>query len=63
MPDVAIEVASASDRWLDVVVKIDAYVANGAGYAVAVDPTTRERYERGTPPAGLTLDFDAIIDA
>jgi hypothetical protein len=30
---------------------------------VAIDPETREVVERGTKPAGLELDFDAIIDA
>ena len=63
MPDVAIEVASPSDRWLDVARKIDAFVADGAGYAIAIDPATCERYERGAPPADLALDVDAIIDA
>jgi hypothetical protein len=36
---------------------------NGTRYAVAIDPFTREVVERGEPPDGLSLDFDAIIDA
>ena len=36
---------------------------SGKAYAVAIDPVTREVVERGVAPAGLTLHFDAIIDA
>lgn len=63
MPDVVIEIASKSDRWSRVSAKIDKYVADGAGYALAIDPETRETYERGTPPPGLVLDIAAIIAA
>jgi hypothetical protein len=35
----------------------------GTHYAVAIDPVTGEVVERGTKPADLELDFDAIIDA
>jgi Uma2 family endonuclease len=63
MPDVVIEVASKSDTWADVTAKIDKYAADGAAFAVAIDPYTHAVYERGAAPAGLTLDYDAIIDA
>jgi Uma2 family endonuclease len=63
IPDVVIEVASKTDAWSDVTAKIDKYSIDGALYAVAIDPETRELYAHGEPPAGLTLDFDAIIDA
>ena len=62
MPDVAIEVASKTDEWPLVKLKIDKYVLDGAGYAIAIDPRTREIYERGTRPATLVLDTDAVID-
>ena len=62
-PDVVIEVASPSDRWSYVCKKIDMYAREGARYAGAFNPATRDTYERGTPPAGLTLDVDAIFDA
>ncbi len=62
-PDVAIEVASASDAFDDVIAKLELYVRHGAAYAVAIDPRTRGVVERGRSPDGLSLDFDAIIDA
>jgi Uma2 family endonuclease len=63
VPDVAIDVRSPSDAWRDTRAKIDLYHANGVRYAVAIDPATRAVKELGTLPAGLVLDFDAIIDA
>ncbi len=62
MPDVVIEVASKTDEWPLVTLKIDKYVADGAGYAIAIDPRTCEIYERGVCPANLLLDTRAIID-
>jgi Uma2 family endonuclease len=62
-PDVAIEVKSDSDTFRNVVAKIVVYLERGSRYAVAIDPTTRDVVQRGIPPAGLVLDFDAIIDA
>ena len=62
-PDVVIEVKSDTDAFPDVVAKIELYIERGSSYAAAIDPTTREVVERGTAPAGLLLDFDAIIDA
>jgi len=63
MPDVVIEVASKSDRWSRITAKIDKYVADGAGYGIAINPETQETYQRGTPPPGLLLDIAAIIAA
>ena len=62
-PDVVVEVASSSDDWNAVMAKVDKYAADGAGYAIAIDPSSRAVYERGERPAGLELDVDAIIDA
>ena len=62
-PDVVIEIKSDTDDWSDVIAKIDRYRADGAAYAVAIDPDTRAVYETGAPPAGLALDFDAVVDA
>jgi Uma2 family endonuclease len=62
-PDVVIEVASDSDTFAKVVRKIEIFIERGSRYAVAIDPRTREVRELGTPPPGLALDFDAIIDA
>ncbi len=63
VPVVVIEIRSATDAWSDTTAKVDRLLSYGATYAVAVDPETREVYERGCAPAGLSLDFDAIIDA
>jgi hypothetical protein len=60
---VAIEVKSDTDEFRDVVAKIELYVERGSSYAVSIDPTTREVIQRGVAPAGLVLDFEAIIDA
>ncbi len=62
-PDVAIEVRSATDAFRDTIAKIESYVERGTAYAVAIDPVGRNVVERGTPPPGLTLDFNAIIEA
>jgi Uma2 family endonuclease len=62
-PDVGIEVKSHTDNFADTVAKVEMYRERGSKYAVAVNPDTRDVQERGTPPDGLVLDFDAIIDA
>jgi Uma2 family endonuclease len=62
-PDVVVEVKSEWDTWSELTDKIDLFFRLGAVYAVAVDPDARRAYERGTAPAGLTLDFEAIYDA
>jgi len=62
-PDVAIEVASETDDFVDTVSRIETFIERGGQYAVAIDPRTREVQPRGNPPVGLKLDFDAIIDA
>ena len=62
-PDVCVEIASKTDSWKQVRQKIDRYVGYGAVYAMAINPLTRETYERGSAPTGLELDTDAIIDA
>jgi hypothetical protein len=58
-----IEVASKSDSWPAVTAKIDKFVADGSIYAIAINPRTRETYERGHCPDGLVLDIAAIVDA
>jgi Uma2 family endonuclease len=63
MPDIVVEVASPSDAWATVTKKIDKYIADGAGYAIAIDPSTRDVYERGTRPSDFALDITAIIEA
>ena len=63
VPDVVIEVESDSDEPGEAERKIDMFFAHGARYGVAISPYTRKVYQRGTPPDGLRLDFDAIIDA
>jgi Uma2 family endonuclease len=63
MPDVVMEVASKTDAWPTLTRKIDKYIGDGARYAIAIDPQTREIYEVGSRPAGLTIDVAAIIDA
>lgn len=62
-PDVGIEVKSHTDNFADTVAKVEMYRERGSKYAVAVNPDTRDVQERGTPPDGLVIDFDAIIDA
>jgi len=62
-PDVAIEIKSDSDDFDDTIAHAEHFCKRGSTYTVAIDPDTRERREFGTPPAGLHLDFDAIMDA
>lgn len=63
MPDVVVEVASRTDSWPRLLGKIDAYVADGVAYALAIDPLSGERYECGSAPSSLTLDIEPIIAA
>jgi Uma2 family endonuclease len=63
IPDVAVEIASPSDSWAALTRKIDKYLADGARYAIAIDPQSHEVYERGRRPDGLALDVAAIIAA
>lgn len=62
-PDVVIEILSASDAWVELLQKLDVYERNGARYVVGIDPFERLVEMRGTPPDGLVLDTDAIMDA
>ena len=62
MPDIVIEVVSKTDEWPVVVTKIDKYFDDGATYAIAIDPKSRETYERGTCPHDLELDIAAIVE-
>ncbi|MBC5800664.1 MAG: Uma2 family endonuclease [Candidatus Eremiobacteraeota bacterium] len=63
VPDVCVEVASKTDSWSITRKKVEGYRTDGARYAVALDPRTREVYELGEPPPGLHFDFDAVFDA
>ncbi|GAC1309562.1 MAG: Uma2 family endonuclease [Vulcanimicrobiaceae bacterium] len=62
-PDVVIEILSDTDVWERLLEKLDLYERNGARYVVGIDPFERRVAMRGTPPDGLVLDTDAIIDA
>jgi Uma2 family endonuclease len=62
-PDVCIEVKSDTDSFSETVARIESYMERGTKYGVAIDPDTRQVEPRGTPPPGLVLDTDAIIDA
>jgi Uma2 family endonuclease len=62
-PDVCIEVKSDTDTFSETVARIEMYIERGTKYGVAIDPETRQVERRGTPPPGLVLDVDAIIDA
>ena len=62
VPDVAIEVASPSDSWAALKRKIDRYVRDGATYAIAIDPESRDVYEGGKCPENLDLDIEAIVN-
>ncbi len=62
-PDVCIEVKSETDTFSETVARIEKYIERGTRYAVAIDPDTRQVERRGTPPPGLLLNTDAIIDA
>ncbi len=62
-PDVAIEIKSDTDHFEDTIAHAEHFHRRDSTYAVAIDPETRERREFGSPPPGLRLDFDAIVDA
>jgi len=62
-PDVAIEIRSDTDPFSHTIAQAERFISRGSAFAVAIDPRTRDHREFGTPPPGLHLDFDAIIDA
>ncbi len=62
-PDVVVELLSDTDSWSELQAKITLFYECGARYAVGIDPYSRDLFVLGAPPAGLTLEFDAIIDA
>ncbi len=62
-PDIIVEVKSDSDDFTDTIAHVEHFRSRGTTYAAAVDPDTRAVVELGTAFGGLTLDFDAIIDA
>jgi Uma2 family endonuclease len=59
-PDIAIEIASPSNVWADVVAKGEMYVRHGSGYAVAIDLESERCSEAGAPPSGFRLDIAAV---
>ncbi len=63
LPEVVIEIVSASDSYIAQRRKTQRYVEQGALYAVIIDPRTRTIEEFGTALDDLALDFDRIIDA
>ena len=63
MPDVVVEVASKTDTWSAVVAKIEKYHADGARYAIAIDPFSGTTFELGARPDTLAIDVAAIIAA
>ncbi len=54
---------SDSDDFTDTIAHAKHFCQRGTIYAVAIDPDTRQVIDLGAAPAGLNLDFDAIIDA
>jgi Uma2 family endonuclease len=58
-----IEILSDTDRWDDLLEKVELYARNGAAYVVAIDPFENVVETRGEPPNGLALDIRAIIEA
>lgn len=62
VPDVVVEIVSPSDSYAAQRRKTERYVELGAQYAVVIDPRTRRVEAFGTPPHGLVLDTDRIID-
>jgi hypothetical protein len=57
------EVKSDGDDFTETAAHAEHLRKRGTIYAVAIDPDTREVLALGAAPDGLTLDFDAIIDA
>ena len=62
-PDVVVEILSESDSWPELLAKLDLYERCGCAYVVGIDPFANRAEIRGTPPAGLALDIDAIVQA
>ncbi len=63
IPEVVIEIVSYYDSYAQQRRKAEHYVEQGALYGVVIDPERRRVEEFGTPPEGLVLEFDRIIDA
>jgi len=55
VPNIVVEIASASDRWETVIAKVERYVQFGARYSIAIDPRTRAVHNAGSPPERFTF--------
>ncbi len=62
-PDIVVEILSESDDWNTLVEKTQRYIANGAAFAIAIDPVTGRAVRFGVEPDGFRLDTDAIVNA
>ncbi len=62
VPDVVVEIVSASDNVTHQREKTRRYHEFGAVYTIIIDPRTRTYEEFGMPPSGLRFDLKAIFD-
>ena len=62
-PDIVIENLSDCGGWRVLLGKLDMYMHNGARFAVAIDSFNRQVKVSGKAPFGLSLDYDAIMNA
>jgi Uma2 family endonuclease len=63
VPDVCIEVVSATDDVGELTGKLYRFREYGANYAVLIDPFRRRTWSDGTPPDGFPTDFTSVYDA
>jgi Uma2 family endonuclease len=61
-PDIVIEILSDTDRWDELLEKVEMYARNGA-YVVAIDPFMNIVKTHGDPPPEFELDIQAIVEA
>jgi Uma2 family endonuclease len=63
VPDVCIEIVSATDRVGDVTAKLARYRNYGAAFVALIDPFRRRTWSDGTPPPDFPSDFTSVYDA
>jgi len=63
VPDVCVEIVSATDRVGELTAKLQRYRGYGAAYVVMIDPLRRRTWSDGTPPPDFPSDFSSVYDA
>jgi Uma2 family endonuclease len=60
-PEVAIELASQSDRPAALKAKLRHFRAAGTAFVILIDPYRKTIWSEGTPPTGFSIDLESLL--